>query len=207
MLDKSLELCYVLMEKTDTDSYPVYALPDGYRFRFYRPGDEVAWAELEVSVGQFSTTEEGVRCFEREFVRGQSLRPQDRVLFVLDPGDRIVATGALWNGIFKGRKRQRLHWIAVNDACAGKGIAKALVTRLFDLYRDLGFSGFIYVITETWCYEAVNIYTKFGFRRYSGENPVLDFDMDDVKFRTQTDKGWRLIDEKLAAYTKRKAGQ
>ena len=124
------------------------------------------------------------------------------MLFVRDKDGKVVATGTLWNGIYLGKECQRLHWIATDESCKGKGIAKAMVTRLLDIYNDLGYKGFIYLITESWCYSAVNIYRKFGFKEYVGENPVEEFDMSDEEFKKQNELGIRLISEKIDGYRK-----
>ena len=200
MLDKNVPLCFLIMYKTDTAEYPRYELPEGYTFSMYKQGDEEDWAKLEVSVGQFDTVEKGVDSFRHEFMENQNLPLEQRILFVRDPAGKAVATGALWNGEYLGKEEQRLHWIATDESCKGKGIAKAIVTRLLDLYNALGFKDFIYLITESWCYSAVNIYQKFGFKAYVGKNPVTEFDMTDEEFEKQNELGLRLVSEKIKCY-------
>lgn len=200
MLDKSLPLCYVLMTKEDTEKYPKYSLPTGYSFKFYEKGDEKSWSEIEMSVGQFSTMEEGLRCFNAEFVDGHILRPEDRVFFVIDPNGKAVATGALWNGEWKGEIKERIHWIAVDESCKGKGIAKTIVTKALDLYNELGFKGFIYLVTESWCYSAVNIYERFGFKLYEGDLPSQCFGITNEEFVKQNELGIKLIRDKIQRY-------
>ncbi len=202
MLDKSVPLCFIIMCKTDTENYPRYELPEGYSFSTYKDGDEFEWAQLEVSVGQYDCIEKGLECFRREFVEGHNLPLEERMLFVRDKDGKVVATGTLWNGIYLGEERQRLHWIATDESCKGKGIAKAIVTKLLDVYNNLGYKGFIYLITESWCYSAVNIYRKFGFKEYVGKNPVSEFNMSDEEFRKQNELGIRLISEKIDGYRK-----
>jgi len=200
MLDKSLTLRYLIMTKTDTDAFPKFDLPEGYTFKMYEKGDENLWADIEISVGQFSNREDAIRMFNCEFVDGHNLALNERIVFVLDKGKKAVATGALWNGLFNGKTEQRLHWIAVDDSCKGKGIAKALVSKLLTLYGDLGYQGFIYLITETWCYSAVNIYTKFGFKPYLTNNPVPDFVLSDEDFVKDTSQGWKQVESKINEY-------
>ena len=202
MLDKSLPMCYVLMVKEDTEVYPRYSLPDGYSFKFYEKGDEKTWVEIEMTVGQFQTMEEGLASFNAEFVEGHTLQPEERIFFVIDSNGKAVATGALWNGEWKGETKQRMHWIAVDESCKGKGIAKAIVTKALDLYNELGYKGFIYLITESWCYSAVNIYEKFGFKLYEGEMPTQDFGISNEEFIKQNELGIKLIKEKIQSYKK-----
>lgn len=169
MIDKSIPHSPISMFKTDTKSYPEYALPDGYSFSFYQKGDEVAWARLERALGQFETEALALEHFQKDFYDGQRLRPEERMLFVKDSDGEIVGTASLWDGEYFGRIEQRIHWVAVSDRCAGQGIAKAMLTRLLQLYNTLGYEGYLYLWTGTVNYPAIAIYRKFGFIEYRGE--------------------------------------
>jgi ribosomal protein S18 acetylase RimI-like enzyme len=201
MLDKSLPYTPLMMTKTDTENYPKFDLPEGYSFRFYQAGDEEKWAALECALGQFNDTDAALRCFQAEFILNQDLKPEDRMIFVLDPAGKPIATAALWDGIFLGEKKERLHWIAVSDACAGKGIAKAMISRLLALYNELGFSGFLYLHTSTHSYQAIGIYKKFGFAPYLGEKSPFA-NVSDEEFPKKNLAAWALVDEKHMAYKK-----
>jgi len=199
MIDRSLPRHYVFMCKTDTGNYPRCELPEGYKIEFYKKGDEVEWAKLECSHGQFDSIEAGIKTFNKEFVDGQRLLPEERVMFVKDPEGEYVATLSLWDGMFLGKLCQRLHWLAVSDKCAGKGIAKALATAALDLYNKLGYEGFIYLLTGTWYYRAIGIYRKFGFKEYDGERSLLD-GMSDEEFVKKNREAIAIVNEKLNAY-------
>ena len=201
MLDKSLKLCYLIMYKEDNQNYPKYSLPSGYSFCMYKKGDEAKWAEVEISVGQFESVQEGIDCFNIQFA-DKNCKKEDRILFVKDPSGKIVATGAMWTGIFNGKKVERMHWIAVDESCKGKGIAKAIVTELLNIYNRLNASGLVYLITESWCYSAINIYLKFGFKPYYGDNPVKEFDFSNSEFIEQNELGWSLVKDKIEIYKK-----
>ena len=199
MIDKSIERYPLTLCRTDTQYYPRFELPDGYSFVFYRAGDETKWAEIECSICQFESIEKGVECFEKEFLINQELVPEERMLFVKDENGEYVATAALWDGLFLGQNCQRVHWVAVSDKCAGKGIAKALLCRILDLYNELGYSGFIFLLTATWYYPAINIYRKFGFSEYRGEKSISS-KLTDAEFREQNERAIALVDQKLNKY-------
>lgn len=200
MIDKSIPYYPLTMVKSNTKNYPRHNLPEGYEFVFYNKGDEVKWAEIETDVGQFSSVEKGIECFMHEFVSGQNLDPAERMLFVKSSDGEYVATASLWNGDYFGEEYQRIHWVAVKDKCAGKGIAKALLTRLMDLYNELGYDGFIYLVTGTRNYPAVSIYRKFGFTEYRGQRS-LSADLTDEQFAEQTEKAVSIIDENILQRT------
>lgn len=201
MIDKSVEDMVLALVKTDTKNYPKYTLPEGYKFAFYKKGDEYKWAELEVELGQFDTIEKGVEAFEKDFLIGQNLKPEDRTVFVVDPDGNYVATLSLWDGKFLDGYYQKLHWMAVSDRCAGKGIAKALMTRLLDLYNELGYKDFIFLYTGTWYYPAINIYQKFGFKFYEGERSVV-VSATDENFKEYNEKAINIVKEKFKEYKK-----
>ena len=201
MLDKSIPFSYVIMIKNDTNIYPNYNLPTGYKFKMYSSGDELKWAEIELSVGQFESLEEGIRMFDIEFNTGK-LKKEERIIYVIDPNGEYVATGALWDGPFNGCNQQKMHWIAVKEEYKGKGIAKALVTKILDLYNELGYSGFIYLLSESWCYSALNIYKKFGFVPYVDGNPLDILPYSNEEFNRSTEEGWNNINNKIKSYKK-----
>lgn len=202
MIDKSLPYFPLTLIKTDTETYPRRGLPEGFRFVFYTAGDEWHWAEIERSLGQFETLEEGVACFRREFIEGQRLRPEDRMLFVVDGEGEYVATVALWDGDFLGERRQRMHWLAVKDKVSGRGIAAAMVSRVLDLYNSLGYRGFLYLLTATWYYPAILIYRKFGYAEYRG-GVSLVAGMPDAEFREKNADAIASVDAKLAEFCKK----
>ena len=163
------------MEKYDAENFPRYPLAKGYSFSFYRPGDEREWARIEYELGQFETVERGIEIFKQQFFTDQRLKPEERMIFVKDPSGRSVATAALWDGEIFGKLMPRIHWVATLDSCAGKGIAKAMLTRLFELFSELYQGGYIYLWTGTRSYPAINIYRKFGFKEYIGSvDPITN---------------------------------
>ena len=202
MIDKSLPYFPLTLVKTDTEKYPRRELPLGFHFAFYKAGDEVHWAEIERSLGQFETVEEGVACFHREFPEDYPLRPEDRMLFVIDDEGEYVATVALWDGDFLGERRQRMHWLAVKDKVSGRGIAAAMTCRVLDLYRELGYRGFIYLLTATWYYPAILIYRKFGYVEYRGEVSLVA-GMPDAEFREKNEDAIASVDAKLAEFCRK----
>ena len=197
MVDKSIPYYPLTMVKGDAENYPRFDLPDGYRFEFYKKGDEIHWAEIEVAVGQFSDIEKGLEYFNKEFFVGQDLDPRERMLFVVAPDGEYVGTASLWNGKFYGEKKQRIHWVAVKDSHSGKGIAKAMLCRLMDLYCELGYSGFIYLLTGTRNWHAVTLYRKFGFTEYVSDRSPSSR-ATDTEFAENTEKAVTIINEMIS---------
>ena len=201
MLDKSIPYYPISMIKTDTRNYPCFSLPEGYSFTLYQEGDEKEWSRLECELGQFENTDEGIEVFKKEFLVGHNLDAKERVLFVRDNNGEIVATAALWNGIYLGVERDRVHWIAVSDKCAGKGIAKAMLSKIIDMYNELNKEGYLYLWTGTWNYPAIAIYRKFGFSEYKGRiNPLTN--KEEEGFLEENENAISLASEKINNYRK-----
>ncbi|MDD5190473.1 MAG: GNAT family N-acetyltransferase [Dehalococcoidales bacterium] len=203
MLDKSIPHLGVLMEKLDTGKYPNYGLPSGFTFVRYEAGFEHAWSQLQYGLGQTNSLSEAEQIFQDEFLSNPEALLK-KCVFVQDSIGNIVASASLWRGNHFGKELQRVHWVGVLEQHQGKGIAKALLTRIFDIYRGMGFSDYIYLTSQTWSYPAINIYLSFGFKPYLGEKP-LNWKSDDVTFDDEKTKAWTMILSKIREYESSKS--
>ncbi len=200
MLDRSLPFIGVIMIKKDVSKYPRYPLAKGYSFTGYRPGYGMEWARVQYELGHIEDHDEAVRYFEKEFMVDED-KLYNRCFFIQDEQGKAVATSSLWEGYTFGEPMQRVHWVAVHPDHQGKGLAKALMTRMLDAYHELGCRGDIYLTTQTWSYVAVNIYLKFGFEPYMGKRP-LKWSGTDEDFDKNNPKAWDIIFEKIREYRK-----
>lgn len=192
-MDNSIVNIKVLMEKRDAEIYPKYDLPKGYSFCNYSLGDEDSWSELQFSVNHVKSIEEGKEIFKDVFLsKIEDLK--NKMVFVKDSNGEIVGTAALWDGNHFGETYQRVHWVAVSKNNGGRGIAKALVTKVLDIYNELGYKNYIYLASQTRSYDALNIYLKFGFKPYMEEKPG---NWDDESFEKNNNKAWKIINDKL----------
>ena len=218
-IDRSLPHIGVIMEKTDTSAYPRFELPPGFAFSHYRPGFERRWAALQREVESADSLEEAETVFKREFLDGKGMDWLHRstesldfvdienspcfneltktMLFVLGGDGELAGTGSLWNGGIFGEVRQRLHWIAVSPKHQGKGLSKAIVSKLLDLYNDLGYGGYIYLTSQTWSYKALNVYMKFGFAPYMGEKPM---NWNAVNMESGNYEPWDYLEKNVEAW-------
>ncbi|MDD3244335.1 MAG: GNAT family N-acetyltransferase [Eubacteriales bacterium] len=194
MLDKSVPHKFVFMEKSDPAVYPRYDLPPGYSFCLFHPGLEQDWKSIHREVGHFDDDAAAQRALAADFLPHPALMARQMLFVCHDASGQTVGTASLWPGEEFGRTRQRLHWVAVRPAHSGRGIAKALLTRLLDIYAQQGYTDGVYLITQTWSWRAVNLYRSFGFQPYLGPRPagwqVGNFDAD-------TPQAWQIIDAAL----------
>lgn len=232
-MDRSLPHIGVIMEKHDTHNYPVFSLPNGFRFSFYLPGFEKQWAELQTAVGNADSYTEALDAFFTEFLQGDGFdwvsgnnriaknldiseysyfgEMCHRVIFVVDQDGKVAGTGALWKGNIFGPELQRLHWIAVKPCYQGLGISKAILTKLLNLYNDFGYAGYLYLTSQTWSYKALNIYCQFGFKPYWGEKPanwvsvnLMSPGREPWDYQEKNHEAWNLIYSKIAEYERQK---
>lgn len=197
MIDKTIEDISVFMIKRNTREFPEFHLPKGYRFQFYKDGNEADWARLEIGIGQFESEDRALRCFCNEFLKDQRLDVRENLLFVQNEEGRIVATGALWDGDFLGERLRRIHWIAVSDECKGLGIAKAIISRLLELNLALTDENPIYLWTGTRYYPAVSIYLGFGFEFYDGDKDPQGI-LSPEEYLQKNKRGIGIIKEKIS---------
>ena len=175
MWDTSVEKVHLAMELDSLENLPQHPLPEQYGWRFYQPGDEIHWARIETSAGEFSQIEGGLRCFERDFPDREPL--SERMMFLTDKGVPF-ATVTAW---FEPDGAGLLHYVAVDAAHQGRGLSRALTGLGMNRLRELGHKC-ARLDTQTYSWLAIRVYHEFGFRPL-----VLNADEK---------RGWRIVSEK-----------
>lgn len=177
MWDTSVKMISLAMRTNDLSKLPEYALSKEYSWRYYEPGDERIWAEIETSAGEFTRVEDGIAAFQR-YYPDESLLP-GRMIFLTD-GGRPFATATAWFSD-DNPSEGRLHWVSVNRAHQGKGLSRSLVSLTMHRMRDLGYKT-AYLTTQTASWVAIKVYAQFGFRADVREEHEIE--------------GWKLVEEK-----------
>lgn len=198
MIDRKIPFFPILMVKRDMDVFPDCALHPDYEFSFYTPetGKE-DWIEVQFSSEQIENRAEIGNLFDAEFMTDPE-KLSDQMLFVREKATKKpVATAALWYGNPFGYDQMRIHWVATDTAHQGKGLCRAMLSRLMKRYHELHMTGDVYLLSQTFSYAAISIYQDFGFERYLGEEPV-NWHVDNFEESQKT--AWAIIDEKIASY-------
>ena len=178
MLDKSLVYKDIVMclpfEELKTLKVPV--LPDGYSYKMFEPEDKVAWANLEVLVGEFDCFEDASAYFAKTFLAHEELLA-DRVCFIVNPEGEIVATTSAWFKTNGDIRFPLIHWVSTSPKEQGKVLFA--LSRFLVVEPD---ADFIFLHTHTWAYKAVCMYQKMGFRitKKALPNSRTDFSCLDV---------------------------
>lgn len=171
-MDRTVQNIHVLMTKDDLENINKKELPKGYSFCFYKDGMDEEWVNIQLRSKHILDAKEGEEYFKSVFLKNKSLL-KERLLFIKDGAGNLVGTGAIWDGKhFPGdeNRKFRLHWIAVDPDHGGKGLAKALISKLLETFRDEKMGDGLYLSTQTCSYVAIKIYLEFGFIPYDEKN-------------------------------------
>ncbi|MEG0895402.1 MAG: GNAT family N-acetyltransferase [Oscillospiraceae bacterium] len=196
MIDKDIPYLKVYMTKPEITEYPKYSLPDGFYFKFYDENMDSDWVRLQMYEDVFENFGEAIRYFNAIYVsQGNVLKK--RMAFICDDKDMVVGCGALWFGNKFGVLANEITSLIVHPNYRGLGLAKALVSRLLDLHKELECKGGIYSSLSSWDYKAIDILFTMGFVAYMGKPPV-DF-KNPATFKLDNQTAWKYIMTKLTA--------
>jgi len=152
----------VFMIRDNLEDLPHHELPPGYRFRLFRKGDERLWAEIEYSADEFESADAALARFNKDF--GPCVDEMERrCFFVETDGGQAVGTGMAWCGRdFLGGEYGRVHWISVRPEFQGRGLGKALISRVMDRLAESHDKACLKTHTNN--IAAIKLYLDFGFR-------------------------------------------
>jgi len=162
MLDKSVPYYDILMHRKAGMPVPECALPEGFRFVFFKSGDEKAWAKIETAVLEFSDELDALLYFQKNFLP-YIAELERRCIFIENSEGEKVATSTAWWCYTGTRRDPWIHWVAVNPQYQGLGLGKAVVSRIVGLMAEIEGDRDFYLHTQTWSHKAVRIYEKAGF--------------------------------------------
>lgn len=156
MLDKSIpykSLC--MLRPAELPVPPVPARTDGFTVKLFAPGDEIHWARIEKSVGEFSAESDALAYFQKEFAPQPELLRQ-RMCFLCTPEGLPVATATAW----EKQGVHLLHWVACVPAFQRRGLGRAAVLSALHRFPD---AAPVLLHTQTWSHDAILLYRSLGF--------------------------------------------
>lgn len=177
MFDRSVLHISLAMRVDSLEGLPVFGLPAPYGWKYFAPGDERLWAQIETSAGEFPDAEAGLLGFRKYYPTDDGL--DGRMIFLTENGAPFATATAWADDDDPGLGR--LHWVAVDAPHQGRGLSKPLVSLAMHRMRALGYRK-AYLTTQTNSWVAIGVYAKFGFRPDVREAAELE--------------GWRIVSEK-----------
>jgi ribosomal protein S18 acetylase RimI-like enzyme len=165
MLIKSIPFknVYMKIEAADLKKISVPTLPTGFRYRFFQPGDEQHWAQIETAVGEFETEADALRYFTQAYLINVPAL-QQRLVFVVNGEDQPVATAnAYFIDTPQYGHQEALQWVSVRPDYQKLGLGKAVVSKALALFPTLAPDSPVMLHTQTWSYPAILLYHRLGF--------------------------------------------
>jgi GNAT superfamily N-acetyltransferase len=150
----------VTMVRPNLDGIPVAALPAGYAVTWYAAGDERHWIEIHRRADRYNSI--SLARFARAFGGDTAILGQ-RQAYLRDPADAVIGTATAWfDDVTHDPQLGRVHWVAIDPAYQGRGLAKPLLSVICRRLADLGHQQ-AYLTTSTARVPAINLYRQFGF--------------------------------------------
>ena len=155
----------IRMSRDNLESIPQYSLPEGFRLRWYEPGDERHWLAIHRVADLISTFPP--ERFDQQF-HGDTAELMQRQCYLLDSHDKPIGTATAWyDDVPVGPPEAgfgRVHWVAIVPEAQGQGLARPLMTTILTRLRDLGHTR-AYLYTTLDQPIAIHLYERFGFVR------------------------------------------
>lgn len=162
MLDKSVKYHRIFMKRPAGAPLKEFYLPEGFKFTYFKKGDEKLWAGIETSVMEFNSKNDACKYFEKKYLPFLS-ELERRCIFVQDDkGNKIATLSIWWEGTGKCRSCW-LHWFAVKPGFQGKGIGNALLYKAMKEMILIEGDVDVYLKTQTWSHRAINLYKRQSF--------------------------------------------
>ncbi|MBE6952148.1 MAG: GNAT family N-acetyltransferase [Ruminococcaceae bacterium] len=171
MLDKSIPYKNIYMIRGPVKNAADPVLPDGYSLRMFAPGDRDAWCAVETSVAEFPDIEKARAYFEKDYAPFADELPR-RCVFACAPDGTQVATATAWWSKDGDERLAMVHWVSVHPEHQGKGLGRAVMARVLQLFETLEPGRPIMLHTQTWSHIAVRMYLSLGFRPLADVSPI-----------------------------------
>ncbi|MDR2570146.1 MAG: GNAT family N-acetyltransferase [Oscillospiraceae bacterium] len=162
MLDKTVPFAKLKMVRRAGTPILDYPLPDGFKYTFFKDGNEADWARIETSVDEFDSEFAALLRFKNDFMPYVD-ELYRRCLFIEAENGEMVATANAWWSFVDDERRAWLHWVSVAPGYQGLGLGKAIVSRVTQLLLEIEGDVDFFLSTQTWSYKAINIYKQFGY--------------------------------------------
>jgi len=150
----------VWMIRPTLDHLPTWALPEGYRLRTYRAGDEAAWMALHLDADPYFTVKDAH--FPPEFAENRAALAE-RMFFVETMANEVVGSiTAWWMDDWRGSGEWgQIHWVVVARTHQGRGLAKPMMAHTLQCLAGDQTRALLDTYTaRTW---AIKVYLDCGF--------------------------------------------
>lgn len=169
-MDERIRYYPIFMHRPDLENLPDDTLPEGYHFTFYQPGDRDAWIEVEREAGEFRNYQEGLKAWERYYLRHENELCSRMYFIENDRAGKVGTATAFYNvlGPYEEPAHNEpgfgwVHWVGIRPKDQGKGLSKPLVAHTMRRLKELGYKSAV-VPTQCTSWVACKVYMDLGFR-------------------------------------------
>jgi mycothiol synthase len=159
----------VVLRRPTLDSLPDSRVPDGYRLRRFRPGDETDWQAVYDAA--FPDIPDRVSEKVSELMASDLWNPDRVSLACL--ADRPVACAVAWEPPWNAPGAGVVHWVATLPAHRRRGLGRAVVLDALQWMRRTGRRTAV-LITEVHRTAALRLYLDLGFEPDFGAAADMD---------------------------------
>ena len=144
-----------------------YTLPEGYKFVFFKDGDEIEWVKININAGVFLTIEDGLNAFNRSFRENYHLM-KERCIFIENANNEKIATSTAY---FVDESIGKVHWVAISKSEQGNKLSKPLLTKVLSILKECNYKNTI-LHTQTYNWLAIKVYLDLGFIPYKEDERI-----------------------------------
>ena len=153
----------VAMARISLDNIPEYPLPAGYKFRLFKRGEELVWAQMQVDVGAFESIEKAMERFNSEFAPHINDFEKRCIFIVEGLTGRVIGTTTAWyHPECDGDDRGRIHWVAIIPEFQGRKLAKPMLAEAMRVLKACHHER-VHLWSKTSAMKAIRMYLDFGF--------------------------------------------
>ena len=106
---------------------PDHALPEGYAFRWYQPGDADLWVAVQAAADKYNPITPAL--FIAQFGEDEAVLAERQFLLMNPEGEPVGAISAWYGAEEYSAAWGRIHWVAIVPEYQGKGLAKPMLSR------------------------------------------------------------------------------
>ena len=119
----------------DLNNIDEYKLPLGYKFVYFKPGDETSWVNIELSSGEFISFEEGMEAFNYYYGSCYD-KLKDFCLFIENEnGEKVATATAFYLDEPINDITGNVHWVSIKKEYQGMHLAKPLIAETLKQLR------------------------------------------------------------------------
>lgn len=163
MLDQRMLYKDILMSCPKEIRFNNPILNDAYQFINFKDGDEISWAEIEVSAREFETIEEALNKFYTRFSNEKEQLYSSMIFIERKDTHEKIATALAWHVKTGENILPMLHFVAVKENYQGLGLGRKIVEKALYILQNKYPNQNIVLHTQTWSWHAILLYQKLGF--------------------------------------------